>query len=79
LTTGRGQFSLRLIAAALGSHGQLPYQILTKSDRSPPYTQDFQLHDPPVPTAGGRVSRFSASIGDAPLTPICVLLGRATG
>ena len=63
------------IVAALGSLGHLSYQILTKSGGAPSYRQGPELDDPPVPTAGQPVS---ACIGDAWLSPICVLPGRAT-
>ena len=66
------------IGAALGWHGQPPYQILTKSGGSSSCRQR--------PNSTIRAFRrlavgqsVSACIGDTPLSPICVLTGRAAG
>ena len=44
------------IVAALGSHGHLSYQTLTRSGGSRSYRQGPQLDDPTVQTAGGRAT-----------------------
>ncbi len=49
---------MALVVAVLGSHGQSPYQMLTKSGGSPSYTQGPQLDDSRVPAAGGSAEGF---------------------